>query len=451
MSKTEVRAEARPAKDAPEHPPLAQAHPLRIAMCPPEFEPLRQVMLGGRPDATYVIQKYIAQGLAARGHSLTFLAPRYLGEIVYTSDPTHPELAPLTWSASPWFRFLEKAAWRLQRWLRLPYLNIFSNYRLYDAALRCLPGHDLVYERNGMYRSGIAMACKRLKLPYVLYFEADDILEHDYMGKPITGLLRQRARKTAQYNLDTADCIICVSEPAKKHLVAQWCVPAEKVVVFANVADVQRFRPDPVARTAVRAALAMPDAPLVMFVGNFYEWHDVATLLHALAQLREKLPEARLVLVGDGERRLAMAQLADALGLTQAVHFTGLLPHDEVPRYLAAADVAVVPYPPMRADLWLSPLKLYEYMAAGTAVVASAVGQLTEVIQDGRNGMLVPAGDASAMAMALQQLLQNHDLRAQLGRQARADAVQKHSWEHYLARLEQLFRAVLAGQPVNCI
>lgn len=448
MSETDARAQARPAKDEPGPSPLAQAYPLRIAMCPPEFEPLRQVMRGGRPDATYVIQKYIARGLAAKGHQLTFLAPQNLGEVVCTADPEHAQPAPLTWSATPWFRLAAKLAWRVQRLLRMPYLNVFSNYRLFDAALRCLPRHDLVYERNGMYRSAIAMACKRLKLPYVLYFEADDILEHDYMGKPITGLLRQRARKTAQYNLDTADCVICVSEPAKKHLVAQWRVPAEKIVVFPNVADVHRFRPDPAARTAVRATLEMPDAPLVMFVGNFYEWHDVTTLLNAFARLQQALPQARLVLVGDGERRSAMAQLANELGLTQAVHFTGLLPHDEVPRYLAAADVAVVPYPPMRADLWLSPLKLYEYMAAGTAVIASAVGQLTEVIQDGRNGLLVPPGDAAAMAVALQQLLQNSELRAQLGKQAREDAIQKHSWEHYLSRLEKLFLAVVTHQPV---
>lgn len=429
----------------------ASTQSLRIVMCPPELEPLRQAMSGGRPDATYIIQGYVAKGLKSFGHQVTFIIPHFLDKVVCTDDLRELELAPRSWSGSRWFSLLEKATWRIQRWLRVPYLNVFLNYRLYDACIHCLPGYDIVYERNGLYRNGVARACKRLKIPYVLYFEADDILEHDYMGKPITGLLRWRAKAAAQFNLNTADCIICVSEPAKKHLVSQWHVSPEKVVVFSNVADVHRFRPDPVARAEVRAALGLGDEPLAIFVGNFFEWHDVTTLLKALALLQEKMPEVHLVLVGDGDRRQAMEQLAKELGLEQVVHFTGLLPHEQVPRFLAAADVAVVPYPPLGEDLWLSPLKLYEYMAAGTAVIASAVGQLPEVIQNGQNGLLAPPGDVSAMALALQQLLQDPALCARLGRQARQDAEQKHSWENYLSRLERLFMALITGQPVDQI
>jgi glycosyltransferase involved in cell wall biosynthesis len=337
----------------------------------------------------------------------------------------------------------------VQRWLGVPYLNVFANYRLLDACLQCLPGHDLVYERNGLYKFGVARACKRLRLPYVLYFEADDILEHDIMGKPITGLLRWRAREAIRLNLDAADCVIVVSEPLKVHLTTNWSVPPDKIVVFPNVADVQRFRPDPKIRAEVRASLGLDIHPLVAFVGNFYEWHDVATLLDAFAQVLEAYPDARLVLVGDGSRRQAMMQRAADLGLGDAARFTGLVAHAEVPRLLAAADIAVVPYPPMETDLWLSPLKLFEYMASGKAVIASAVGQLTDVVHDGRNGLLVPPGDVPAMTAALLRLVGDPALRSQLGQQARQDAVQKHSWEHYVSRLERVFLAVINGQPVN--
>jgi glycosyltransferase involved in cell wall biosynthesis len=424
---------------------------LRIAICPPEFQPLQQAMKDAPAEATYIIQRYIATGLQARGHSLTFVAPRNLNQIVCTSDPQVPRLAPRTWSESRWFDLASKAAWRMQRWLGVPYLNLFLNCRLLDACLECLPGHNLVYERNGLYKSGVAMACRRLKLPYVLYFEADDILEHDIMGKPITGLLRWRAREAIRYNLKAADCVIVVSEPLKVHLTTNWSVPAEKIVVFPNVADVQRFQPDPEARAQVRASLGLDTHPLVAFVGNFYEWHDVATLLDAFARALVVYPDARLVLVGDGSRRQAMMQRAADLGLGHAARFTGLVAHAEVPRLLAAADVAVVPYPPMETDLWLSPLKLFEYLAAGKAVIASAVGQLTEVIQDGSNGLLVPPGDVPAMAAALERLLGDSALRSQLGQQAREDAVRKHSWERYVSRLERVFLAVIDGQPVNLI
>jgi glycosyltransferase involved in cell wall biosynthesis len=424
---------------------------LRIAICPPELQPLRQMLRGEPTNATYIIQGYIARGLPARGHNLTFVVPANLRDTVYGCDIKQLKVAPRTWSNSGWFNMASKVTWQMQRWLGVPYLNYFSNYRLYDACLQCLPGHDVVYERNGIYKVGVAMACKRLKLPYVLYFEADDIQEYDIMGEPLTGLLRWRAGQAIRYNLDAADCVICVSEPLKAHLTTAWQVPAEKIVVFPNVADVQRFRPAAETRAEVRTVLGLAANPLLIFVGNFYEWHDVTTLLAAFAQTLAAYPEARLILVGDGSRRQAMMQYATELGLDHAVQFTGLIPHDEVPRYLAAADLAVVPYPPLQTDLWLSPLKLFEYMASGLAVIASAVGQLPDVIQEGRNGLLVPPGDVPATAAAMQRLLDEPNLRSQLGRQARQDAVEKHSWEHYLSRLEQIFAAVIAGHPVHSI
>lgn len=427
------------------------SRPLRIAISLPQLEPLAQVMRGEPAEATYIIQRYIAAGLPARGHRLTFVGPRSFDDLVCTHDPQKPSPAPRTWSAGGWFNLASNGIWRVQQRLGIPYLNVFSNYRLFDACLQCLPGHDLVYERNGMYRDGVAKACQRLKLPYILYVEADDILEHDYMGKPITGLLRWRAKETMRYNLNAADCVICVSEPLKTHLTSVWGVPEEKIVVFANVADVQRFRPDPQARAETRASLGINANPVILFVGAFYEWHDVATLLDAFAQVLAAQPEARLVLVGEGTQRQAMMQRATDLGIMHAVQFTGFMTHTRIPGLVAAADIAAAPYPPMQQDLWLSPLKLFEYMASGTAIIASEVGQIAQVIQDNRNGLLVPPGDAAAMAAALQKLIANPALRLQLGRQAREDAVHKHSWEHYLSRLERLFEAVLAGQPVDHI
>jgi starch synthase len=422
---------------------------LRIALGVPEWQPFYQVMSGEPADATYVIQGYLARGLKARGYDLTFIAPNNLDDVVCTNEPQKLEYAPRTWSASRWFDIASKGAWRIQQVLGIPYLNVFSNYRFYDACLQCLPGHDLVYERNGLYNAGLAMACKRLKIPYVIFFEADQIMEFDLMGTPITGWLRWRANQILRHNLKAARCIICVSEGGKAHLINKWSIPAEKIVVFPNAVDVHRFRPDPEAKADVRASLGIESQPLVIFVGNFFHWHDVSTLLDAFAQLLAAYPAARLVLVGDGAQREVMRQRATDLGMSHAVHFTGLVPHAEVPRFVAAADVAVVPYPAMKQELWLSPLKLFEYMASGTAVVASGVGQLLQVVRDGCNGILVPPGDASAMAAALQRLLADAALRTRLGQQARQDAVQKYSWETYIAHLEQVYTTVIAGQPVN--
>lgn len=419
------------------------ARRLRIAFCVPAIEPLQQVMAGKFVDAAYLQQKYIATGLQALGHQLTFVAPYGLDDLACTKRLDTLPLAPRTWSAQPWFQLASQSCWRLQRILGLPYLNVFANWRRFDACLRCLPGHDIVYERNGLYNVGVAMACKRLNLPYVLFFDADQLAEQAFIGKPITGLLHWRAQALLRYNLNAAAGIICVSEPARRQLIAKWNVPAEKIAVFTNGVDITHFQPEPSTRVTVRTALGMPSNPIIIFVGNFYEWHDIATLLDAFAQLVAIYPLARLLLVGDGPQRLTMMERATSLGIAAAVQFTGLVDHSEVARLLAAADIAVAPVPRMDCELWLSPMKLFEYMAAGKAIVASGTGQLTDVIHDEHNGLLVAAGEAQALTFALQRLLDQPELRQRLGEQARKDAICKHSWEHYLLCLERMFMAML--------
>jgi glycosyltransferase involved in cell wall biosynthesis len=129
------------------------------------------------------------------------------------------------------------------------------------------------------------------------------------------------------------------------------------------------------------------------------------------------------------------------LGLSHALRFIGLIPHADVPRYMAAADVAIVPYPKMDRENWLSPLKLFEYMASGKAIVASSVGQVAEIIQHEKNGLLVPPGNAGIMADAIKRLISDGELQMQLGQQARHDVIQKHSWETYITHLEGVFNS----------
>jgi glycosyltransferase involved in cell wall biosynthesis len=425
------------------------SRPLKIVLCAPDFYQMRRAIKKGSADATHIIQGYVAAGLLSHGHCLTYVVPRDFNQIVCTRDFEEPHDATLTWSGSKWFSLASKISWRTQQLLGVPYLNYFSNFRMFDACLQCLPDHDLVYERNMLYRSGVAMACKRLGLPYILYFEADDILEHDIIEQPIKGLLRWRAREAARYNLAIARCVICVSEAGKARLIQNWQVPEEKIVVFPNAVDVQRFKPHPEIRAEVRASLGIENNPLIIFVGSFYKWHDVPTLLKAFARVIDTHGDARLLLVGDGLQRKAMAGLAAELGISQFTTFTGMVPHREVPRLMAAADLAVVPYPKLDEEIWLSPLKLFEYMASGVAIIASKVGQLTDVIQDSINGLFVPAGDASALSSALEKLMDDQHLRRRLSQQAREDAVEKYSWDHYQRRLERVFSAVIAGEQVH--
>lgn len=413
---------------------------MKIAHCLPDQVWVDEMRSPNPHDAAHIQQKYIAEGLRARGHHVAWVAPHGLDEVC-VSDLTETETAPRTWTKRRWFDLLSKAVWKLQQPFGVPYLNFFSNLRRYDACLQILPGFDVVFERNSLYNAGAAMACRKLRLPYVMFFDADQIAELDFMGKPLTGWLRWRARRLLRFNLNAARRIVCVSEIAKRHLMDNWNVAAEKLLVLPNAVDVNRFKPDPNLGAQTRASLSLTaEQPLLVFVGSFYQWHDVTTLLRAFARVRQTCPGARLLLVGDGAERGRMTALAHELGLEEAARFTGFVSHADVVRYVNAADIAIVPVPKMERDMWLSPMKLFEYMAAGKAVIASALGQIVDVVRDGENGLLVPPGDEAALAQGIERLIADPSLRERLGWQAREDAMRYHSWEQYLSRLE----AVLA-------
>ncbi|MFC7880123.1 glycosyltransferase, partial [Isoptericola sp. NPDC057391] len=185
--------------------------------------------------------------------------------------------------------------------------------------------------------------------------------------------------------------------------------------------------------TSARRVRQDATAFTVLFVGTLKPWHGLDVLVDAFAGLRACVPEARLLLVGDGPEREAVLGRADALGVADAVEHAGAVPPSDVPGLLHRADVAVAPYPPLD-DFYFSPLKVYEYLAAGLPVVASAVGELPEALEHGAAGVLVPPGDAAALADALVAVAHDDDRRAALGERARQVAVERHDWSVVVRR-----------------
>ena len=174
-------------------------------------------------------------------------------------------------------------------------------------------------------------------------------------------------------------------------------------------------------------------------------------LAEAFALLHARRPATRLLIVGDGpERKNLMADLARRR-LEEAAVLTGAVPPTEVPALLASMDVAVAPYPPLE-QFYFSPLKVYEYMAAGLAVVASRIGQLEKLIEPQADGLLVAPGNAAELALALDWLAQNPEVRARLGCTARRKVLLHHTWDAVAERIFDLAgqqHAALSGSPVT--
>lgn len=303
--------------------------------------------------------------------------------------------------------------------------SIGSNRSLQAALARRGP-FDLVYERYSLWSfTGMEHARAR-GMPGLLEVNSPLVEEQ----ARYRGLVdRNSAERVAQRVFAAASAILAVSCEVARH-VAEHPGTAGKVHVVPNGVNHERF-PEPIRP-------APGGGPFTVgFVGTLKPWHGLGVLLDAFEQLRARAPDARLLVVGDGpEREPLQARSADA-GLEGAVRFTGAVAPAEIPGLLASVHVAVAPYAE-ESGFYFSPLKLYEYMAAGVPTVASRVGQIAEIIEHERTGLLCPPGDASALASALDRLRQDPALGEQLGARAREQVLREHTWQAIVARILDL-------------
>ena len=315
----------------------------------------------------------IVSCLRQRGHQVTLVALKPPRRVICTEAETGEREARLGLTNRRWFKLVESAVRRGQRILRLPYLAVFDSLRFYDACVHNLRGYDVLHERFSRLSIGGVLAARRLRIPLVLEVNADTLDEWDTFGKGPRGLLRLAVRWASALCFRRAASIVAVSDALKNHLVRAWDLPAEKIVVLPNGADVERFTPTSDSRTA-RTRLGLDGALTVVFVSGFYPWHASLELVKSFAEVHQQIPTARLVMIGDGQLRGQTETYTRQLGLQSVVLFVGAVPHVQIPGWLAAADVAVMPYPKLSKEIWFSPLKMYEYMAAGKAIVASRRG-----------------------------------------------------------------------------
>jgi glycosyltransferase involved in cell wall biosynthesis len=402
------------------------------------------------PHAAQLHIYHTMRGLQQAGHEVTLLALQDR-QVLYTKDlqifKSDKRLAShygqLGLSGAALFKRFESGVRRLQSELHLPYLALFDSYRIADACRQNLQDFDLIHERFNLLALGGALASRKLGLPFVLEVNADLLEQRKFKGTPEKGLRRLFAVWATQLCFKAAEKIICISTDLKDHLHRQWNIEDHKLAVLPCAAAVDAFRPNHKTEL-VRRSLGLTTEPVVMWVGGFYPWHDLDLLIDSFTRVLQKQPKAKLVLVGEGQTRPAVTQKIMRSGLGHAVIMTGAIAHTSVPEMVSIAEVAVVPAAPVPASRGGTgtPLKLFEYMAAGKAVVATALNQATEVIQHGHNGLLVEAGNVNGFAKAILDLLDDSEKRGRLGQNARQDAVEQHSWEQYTRRLVEIYLSV---------
>jgi len=412
------------------------------------------------PQAAQIHIYHTMRGLQRAGHNVSLLALQGR-QVLFTPDlqvfkseeRSASQYGQLGRSGTGVFKGFESGIRRLQSELHFPYLALFDSYRMAEAGRINLKGCDLIHERFNLLALGGAWASRKLGIPFVLEVNADLLEQRRFKGIQERGLRRLFAIWATRVCFRTAAQIICISPRLKEHLHTKWNIDESKLAILPCAADVEAFKPS-YNSERVRKSLALTTEPVVMWVGGFYPWHDLSLLLESFALILQRRPDARLVLVGDGQTRSSVEETVKKAGMGHAVIMTGKIAHSHVSEMLSIADIAVVPSTPITAGLGGTgtPLKLFEYMAAGKAIVATALNEAAEVIRDGYDGLLVEPEDVDKFAEATLKLMDDPKERGRLGQNAREHAVKQYSWEHYTRRLEEIYFRVVgiapSGSPV---
>ena len=362
----------------------------------------------------------VARGLHARGHEI----------IVVARSPRGP-------GTGAWRRPVVVDGVEI-RYLDLPKsLSLFGYPAVAHLMRQFKPA--VVIERYYNLAGAGMLAARRHRLPSLLEVNALIVDPPAVFKRRLDDQLGGPLRRWATWQCRAATRIVT---PLASTVPAE--VDRAKIVELPWGANVERFVPQtgsPLLAT-LRARLGLPEPEQVaVFAGSFRVWHGVHDFIGAAVRLVEEGAPFHFLLIGDGpERRTAERRVASH---TERFHFLGSVPHVEMPDLLALAGAGVAPFntaehPALRAaGFFWSPLKIYEYMAAGLPVITPAIPPLDTTIREGIEGASYPEGDIPALAAAIRRVLESPE-RAQMGRRARERVVRDFSWQRHCQEIERI-------------
>jgi glycosyltransferase involved in cell wall biosynthesis len=338
-------------------------------------------------------------------------------------------------------RSLKEIRW-LRRYGHVPRL-FFRNAPLFRRELSYLRDFqpDVVLAVSSYCNISALLSAQWFGVPLVLFCEAP--LEYEYslfltqyypyplLGRWLEGFSVRRAKR-----------VVSISEVLKDYLM-RYGAPTAKFQVIPNGVDHLAIQPGPPDPELLNE-LNLQGKLVIGFVGSFQFFCQLEGFFHLSRSLCKTFPNLVFLFIGAGDTALALHRLSQTDGLLHRFLFTGAVEHEAVPKYLSLMNIVISPY---RGDylFYGSSMKLLEYMAAGKAVLATALGQIKELIQDGVNGILYDDNDWAGMTQKLEILIRNRQLRHQLGANARHTIEQGWTWDHQARRLAKVLTQALAS------
>ncbi len=325
----------------------------------------------------------------------------------------------------------------------LPLLREIAQMRAIEVRLEALVRElrpDILHVHSPVLNAVPALRVgRRLGVPVVYEVRAfweDAAVDH---GTTAEGSLRYRATRALEtWALKRADHVTCICEGLRQDIVARG-IPSSKVTVIPNAVDVDNFTFCSPAEADLRQSLGLDGHRVLGFVGSFYAYEGLDLFLDAAAALRRDHPDIKVLLVGGGPQEKALRAQARALGIEDAVVFTGRVPNREVQRYYNLIDLLVYARHPMRLTELVTPLKPLEAMAQGKLFVASDVGGHRELIRNDETGYLFRAGDAADLGRTMARVLDQPEKWDAIRAAGRRFVESERNWRTSVARYRGVF------------
>jgi glycosyltransferase involved in cell wall biosynthesis len=395
-------------------------------------EEIRQPPFNG--PANHIRQ--VIFNLIKRGHQVRLLI-RLNGKIWATDDLENYRPVHVQGIDRGVLRWIEKILRRLQSELKLPYLAFFESLRFAMACRQELASCDILLERMSWMNYGGSIASRWLHVPLVLEYNGDPLDDLFAKGMQPQGLQQWISKRLMARNFKAAAHIAASGEGWRQSCIDTWKIEAGQVSAIENGTELVNN----LHRGQLRSFQDIEvESVNLVYLGGFYPWHGVSELLRAYAEVLKDGIKAQLILIGSGVGEPGARQLVRELGLEKKVQFTGQLSIAEYGSILACADIGLSPYCGWKE---YSGLKLLDYKAAGLATIASGRNGQPVTLRHGVTGLVVPPCEEQALAEAILCLCRETDLRKQMGRQARLEAEELHSWEVTVQQLEQVFNEAL--------
>jgi len=373
-------------------------------------------------DGQFVHIQELIQALRTLGNTVIVIEPRHVRSLKLGEEP---RIARVIKSYIP--RFIYEL-------IELAY-SIPEFFSLAKACRSHRP--DILYQRANLYMLSGWLCARLFGLPYLLEVNSPLTEERASFDNLRLRGLAWRVERAAWR---AADQVLPVTHVLARKIMDVG-IPPDRITVVPNGVDLERFVPT--ASAGLRRTLSLENKLVLGFVGFVREWHHADAIIDLLAG--SELPvNSHFLIVGDGPIKEALLDRARRLGVDDRLTITGIVPREDVAKYIECFDIALQPH----VVAYASPLKLLEYMALARAIVAPATENIKELLGHETNALLIDADDRAALASAVTRLANDAELRKKLGAAARATILSRDlTWLRNARVVAALGQASIEGGP----